>query len=352
MRKNRLVLVLLVAAALLTMYACKSVETTSAMLHNEHGNYSEAIKMAKLALEKNPDDAEAHFQLGISYSMTNKMTEAYNEFMAAARLDPKTKLEDADNNIRSNWAKHFNNGVAEFQAENHLGAAKEFELSTQADPRQIKGWLNLAKVYSKIGEDDSTYVDKANIVADTLLAKVKMEDEEYGDVLAISGKLMIDRGEKERALEIFNKLLLDDPTNFEIVESVGLDFMDDNDWQNAALFIELGSDARRKTNSEDFDAYYNLGVCYSNLENYLKSVDAFQNALLLKDGDQRANYTLLLVYYHGDFLDEAIMQGQKYTEMVPDDPKGWQVLSLSYSKKGMKIMAEEAAKKFQELVGE
>jgi tetratricopeptide (TPR) repeat protein len=351
MRKNRLA-ILLLAAALFTVYACKSVETTSAMLHNEHGNYSEAIKMANLALEKNPEDAEAHFQLGISYSMTNKMSEAYVEFMTAARLDPKTKLEDVENNIRSNWARHFNNGVAEFQLQNYLGAAKEFELATQADPRQIKGWLNLAKVYMNISKEDSTYVEKANTVADTLLAKVRLEDEEYGDVLAISGRLMIDRGEKEQALQIFEKLLLDDPTNFEIVESVGLDFMDVKDWENATLFLELGSEARRKTDSEDFDAYYNLGVCYSNLQNYLKSVDAFQSALLLKDDDQRANYTLLLVYYHGDFLDEAIMQGQKFTEMFPDDPKGWQVLSLSYSKKGMKNMAEEAAKKFKELMGE
>ena len=351
MRRNQLVLLMLFAA-LATVYACKSVETTSAMLHNEHGNYPEAIKQAEAALAKNPDDAEAHFQLGFSYSMTKKMGEAYEEFMTAASLDPEGKAEDAENAIRSNWARHFNSGVAEFGSDNYVGAATEFEQATLADPRQIKGWLNLAKVYSRIALDDSTYWEKAFAVADTLQAKINMEDEEYGDVLAIAGGLMIRRDEKEEAYSLFEKLLLDDPANFEIVEGVGGDLIAEQDWDNAALFLELATDARRKTDSEDFDLYYNLGVCYGNVKNYMKSIEAYQNALLLNNDDKRANYALLLVYYHGEYYDEAIMQGQKYTEMFPDDPKGWQVLSLSYNKKGMKIMAEEAFKKYQELVGE
>jgi len=351
MRRNQLVLLLLFAA-LLTVFACKSVETTSAMLHNQHGNYPEAIKQAQAALANNPNDAEAHFQLGVSYSMTKKMGEAYEEFMTAARLDPEKKKEDAENNIRSNWARHFNNGVAEFQSENHVGAVMEFEQATLADPRQIKGWLNLAKVYSRIGREDSTYWEKAFAVADTLRAKVKMEDEEYGDVLAIAGDLLIRRGEIEEALSLFEKLLLDDPANFEIVEDVGNELIGEQDWENATLFLELAAGARFKTDSEDFEAYYNLGVCYGNIKSYMKSIEAYQNALLLNSEDKRANYALLLANYHGEFLDEAIMQGQKYTEMFSDDPKGWHVLSLSYNRKGMKIMAEEAFKKYKELVGE
>lgn len=351
MRRNQLVLLLLVAA-LSIVFACKSVETTSAMLHNEHGNYPEAIKMAKAALAKNPDDAEAHFQLGYSYSMTKMMKEAYEEFMEASRLDPEGQKERADNAIRSNWVTHFNSGIAEAQAENYVGAAMEFEQATLSDPRDVKGWLNLAKVYSRIGIEDSTYMEKAFVVADTLRAKIKMEDEEYGDVLAIAGGLLIRRGEMEEAFSLFDKLLLDDPANFEIVEGVGNDLIAEQDWENAALFLELASDARRKTDSEDFEAYYNLGVCYGNVQNYIKAIEAYQNALLMDDTNQRANYALLLVYYHGEFFDEAIMQGQKFTEMFTDDPKGWQILSLSYNKKGMKIMAEEAFKKYKELTGE
>ena len=122
-RKHIILLLLVVAVA--TVFACKSVETTSAMLHNQTGNYEDAIEQAKLGLEKNPNDAEAYFQLGISYSYTEEMALAYSSFMSASELDPnKQKL--AEDNIKSNWARHFNAGIAEFQGDNLEGAAVEF----------------------------------------------------------------------------------------------------------------------------------------------------------------------------------------------------------------------------------
>lgn len=351
MRKNFVVLLVLVVA-LSAIFACKSVETTSAMLHNDHGQFDLAIEQAQAALAKNPNDAEAHFQLGVAYSNTKKMREAYDEFTAAAQLDPKGKLENAENNIRSNWARHFNNGVAEYQSDNFAGASMEFEQTVASDPRKIKGWLNLAKAYTRVSEDDSTYLEKAFSVADTLLAKVTKEDDEYGDVLALSGRLLIIRGDKEAAFGIFEKLIIDDPANFDILEGVGADLMGEGDFANAALFLELASDGRLKTDSEDFDLYYNLGVCYNKSENYLKSVEAYHNAIMIKGDEKNVNYALLLTYYEGELYDEAIMQGQNYTEMFPADPRGWQVLSLSFNKKGMKIMAEEAFKKYQEVTGQ
>ena len=262
MRRNAVVLIAMLAA-LTAIFACKSVETTSAMLHNEHGQYNLAIEQAKAALAKNPNDAEAHFQLGVSYSNTKQMRLAYEEFMTAAQLDPKGKLENAENNIRSNWARHFNSGVAEYQAQNFMGAAEEFEEAVAADPRQIKGWLNLAKVYSSVSDEDTTYQVKAFEIADTLLAKIDKEDEEYGDVLALAGRLLILRGDKEQAREIFEKLMMDDPANFEILEDVSNGLIAERDYVNAALFLELAADGRLKTDSEDFDVYYNLGVCYN-----------------------------------------------------------------------------------------
>jgi tetratricopeptide (TPR) repeat protein len=349
MTRKHIILVLL-AAALMTVYACKSVETTSAMLHNQTGNYEEAIKNAKLGLEKNPQDAEAYFQLGISYSYTEEMALAYENFMKAAELDPsKEKL--AEDNIKSNWARHFNAGIAEFQGDNIEGAAVEFKECVDADPRQIKGWLNLAKSYNALAQDDSTYWDKSFAVADTLEALVKEDDQDYGKVLELVGRVLIIKGEYDRAYEIFEKLLRDDPVNAEIAEDVGDGFLVKEDWENAVKFFKLAVEGRRATETESFDLYYNLGVAYLRMDEFLLSADAFQSALIVQPDNKAANYSLLLAYYSGEFWDEAIMQGQAYTEKFPDDARGWQILSLSFSKRGMKIKAEEAARKYQELMG-
>ena len=344
--RNAALAVLIVS--LFAFSACKSVETTSAMLHNEHGNYDLAIAQAKKALENNPNDAEAHFQLGVSYSYTGDMAGAYKEFITAATLDPK-KRDDAETDIKSNWAKHFNNGLSEFQTENLAGAAHEFELTTQADPRQVKGWLNLTKVYYQLSLNDSTYTQRAYQTVDTLIAKTTEEDGDYGSVLALAGQVMVKRGMKEQAVSIFEKLLLDDPANYEEVERAGNEFLAQRDWVSGAQFLQMAIDARKKTSSEDFESYYNLGVAHFNAKECAKAVDAYLSALGIDAENKQGNYSLLLAYYQCEMYDDAILQGQQYSEKWPDDPNGWRILSLAYSKKGMKLKAEEAAKKFQDL---
>jgi tetratricopeptide (TPR) repeat protein len=347
MRKSTAILPILVVA-LLAVYACKSVETTSAMLHNEHGQYDKAIEMAGKALEKNPSDAEAHFQLGVSYSYTGDMAGAYKEFTTAAKLDPK-KISIAETGIKSNWAKHFNSGLSEYQTDNMAGAAHEFELATQADPRDVKGWLNLTKVYYAMGFNDSTYLDKAYESVDTLLAKTGEKDESYVNVLALAGQIMVNRGMKDNALNIFEKLLLVDPAKYEDVERAGNDYLANKEWENGASLLQMGIEARKKTSSEDFESYYNLGVAYFNAKNYPRAIEAYLAALEIDPENKPASYSLLLTYYQNEMYDDAILQGQKYTEKYPGEADGWRILSLAYSKKGMKLKAEDAARKFQEL---
>lgn len=341
-------IVALLVLSLAIALGCKSVETTSAMLHNEHGNYEKAIEMAKLALEKNPNDAEAHFQLGVSYSYTGDMAGAYREFQTAAALDPK-KRSFAETDIKSNWARHFNQGISEYQQENYAGAAHEFELATQADPRQIKGWLNLANVYYLMSDVDSTMLPKTYEVVDTLLAKLDENSEEYPSVLGLTGRVMVKKGQVEDAIRIFEKLLVDDPANFDQVEIVGQDYLSKRDWENAAIFLGMAVEARKKTNSEDFASWYDLGVAYFNGKNCDKAIEAYERALEIEPDNRAGNYSLLLAFYQCERYDDAVVQGQRYTEKWGDDPNGWRILSLSYSKKGMKLKAEEAAKKFQEL---
>jgi tetratricopeptide (TPR) repeat protein len=347
MKRNMGLLAILVFSLVAT-YSCKSKETMSAILHNDQGTYDKAIEQAKLAIANNPNDADAHFELGRAFSFTGDMGGAYTEFQTAARLDPK-KAADAETGIKSNWAKHFNAGISEFQAENLAGAANEFELTTKADPRQVKGWLNLAKVYAGLAMGDSTYTTLEYATVDTLIAKTKDDSEDYASVLALTGHVMVKRGMKEDALKIFEKLLLDDPANYEEIERAGNAYLAEKDWEGGAVLLQMAVDARKKTDSEDFESYYNLGVAYFNAKNCAKAIEAYLSAYDIEPENRQGNYSMLLSYYSCEMYDDAMLQGQKYTEKFPEDPNGWRLLSLSYSKKGMKIKAEEAAKKFQEL---
>lgn len=330
----------------------KQTDTIEAMLHNQTKNYDKAIEMAILAIEKKPDDAEAYFQLAISYSLkeTPEVGKAYTYFRKAAELDPK-KEPLSENNIGSNWAKHFNLGVSEYQSGNLQDAANEFDQAILADPRKVKSWLNLAMVYNRIAIDDSTYKEALYTATETLMGLIETGDPDYGKVLALAGRVMIMRDNETKAIEIFERLLTDHPTHAEEIERVGNDFLRQKNFASAARMFEIAAKGYIETETENPDLYYNMGVCYLRTDQFLRAAEAYQQVLTYQPDNVRAYYSRLLSYYQGKYWNEAIMFGQEYTDTVaPEDPRGWQLLSLSLKKTGKNLDAEIAVKKYFSLI--
>ena len=132
------------------------------------GDRNLAIETAKQGLAKDPNDAEAYFQLGVAYSQLDSVGEAYHDFTKAAELDPKRE-KLANDNIQSNFAKHYNRALNLSRDENVQAAAAEFEKATQADPRQAKGHFMLGSAYERMGVDDPSYYPKAIEALDQVL---------------------------------------------------------------------------------------------------------------------------------------------------------------------------------------
>lgn len=339
----------LVAAVLIViggLYGCKSVETTSAMLHNQTQSYDKAIESAKLGLEKNPNDAEAYYQLGYSYSKKDSMSLAYENFKKAAELDPnREKL--VEDNIKSNWAGHYNNGLSEQQLGNLKGAVEEFDKATKADPRRLKSWLRLVRIAFTLADEDSVYLEKTYEATDSLRLRLDKEHESYTTALSIIGRIEAYRGNIDRALESFEALIDEDPTKVKSIESTAEDFRAKGEWASAAKFYEIAIDGYERSGEENFAVYHNLGLVYRQQKKYHKAIVAYESAHRIKPKDKVAAYSLLVTYYQAKLFDQAIMFGEEYTQKIaPEDPRGWQVLSASYKEKGFKIKAEEAYKKY------
>jgi tetratricopeptide (TPR) repeat protein len=338
----------ILAALVFALSSCKSVETLSAQNQTDKGNYTQAADMAKRAVTKNPNDAEAHFLLGETASNTEDMATAYREFTMAGKLDPK-KLSDVEAAIKANWDRHYDGGMGVLEKGDAAGAAREFNLATQADPREIKGWLNMAKVYYGMADKDSTLMLKVYAAVDTMLVKNKETDPNYQKVLSFEGRILARRGMTAEAIKIFDELLSLDPSESEVVEESGIQCLSRKDWQSASELFPLVIEAQQKTNSESFEPYYNLGAAYLNLKDYTKAIDALTEAVRIDPANKKGQYYLLLANYQGSQFDEAIHLGQNYTTKYADDQNGWRVLSLAYSKRGMTAKAQEAAKKAMEL---
>lgn len=114
-----------------------------------------AIKQLNAILQENPEDAEAHFQLGIVYSIEDSVSLAFKHFEKSVEYDPSPKrISWVDQNLEHNYMKHFCLGKAAIKDGNYEHAVYEFKIATSADPRKWEAFYQLAITYIKLGSDN------------------------------------------------------------------------------------------------------------------------------------------------------------------------------------------------------
>jgi len=337
------------ALAVVAMAGCKSKETTSAILRNQEGNYELAIKLAKDSLAKNPNDAEAHFQLGVSYSYLDSMTLAYEHFMKAKAIEPK-KTADCDNNIQSNFARHYKIGQSSFNRQDIATAADEFEMATQADPTQAIAHYNLAVAYSRLALQDSTYHEKALAAADKALSVSNPTEANYTRALQLAGRELVALNREDEAATRFKRLIEEDPASYKVIEEIGTDELNQKSYKSAAVFLKMAAQARAKVGADDAKVYYNIGVSLYNLRKedpatIDEAITYYVKALDLTPDDTDTVFNILVAYAAKSDWTNAAQWGEKYVSINPSDANGWKLLARSYTELGDEEKASEAIKR-------
>lgn len=332
---------------------CQSVATTSAKLRNQEGNYDLAIDLAREGLAANPNDAEAHFQLGYSYSKLDSVALAYEHFTKARELDPK-KTADVRDNIQSNFAKHYKLGQSAFNRQDYKAASDEFDLAAQADPTQANAFYNLGVAYDRLAEDDSTYHEKALAAADKVLELSNPSDANYPRALQLAGGQLVAMGREEEAVNRFQRLIDEDPASYDVIQGIGTDLLNRKEWKGASVFLKMAAEARAKVGAEDFDVYYNIGVALYNQRQddpnaTAEAISYYDKALALTPDEPTTTFNILVAYYSMRDFTNAALWGEKFVLLKPDDWRGWQLLSQTYGELDEKDKQNQAGKRYEEL---
>jgi tetratricopeptide (TPR) repeat protein len=337
----------------MAVFGCQSVATTSAKLRNQEGNYELAIKLAQEAVAKNPKDAEAHFQLGVSYSYLDSVALAYQHFMKAKELDPE-KAADADNNIQSNFAKHYKLGQSSFNRQDLKTAASEFELATKANPTQAVAYYNLAVANQKLAQTDSTLHVRALAAADKVLSLSNPTEANYTKALRVAGEELIVLHRENEAGQRFKRLIDEDPASYKVIEDIGTEELEGKNFKASAEFLKLAAKARERVGAPDAKVYYNIGVSLYNLRkenpsNIDEAISYYQKALNITPDDPDTVFNILVAYAAKEDWSDAAQWGERYVTVNPNDANGWKLLARSYTELGQQDKAEEAVKRYDML---
>lgn len=346
-------LIALVGLALVA--GCKSKETTSAIIHNQTGRYDLAIQTASEAIAINPEDPEAHFQLALAYSHVDSVALAYTHFVKSAQLDPKPKRQaNVQTNIQSNYAKHYNVAIKKESDRERLA---EFTKAAEADPRRSKSFLQLGRTYAALADKESNpeYLDKAVENFDKVLELASPADKDYTDALESAGGVLAKAGRPEEAVSRFNRLVEEDPTNYRMIETIGIERLKREDWKGATVFLDLAARARAKINADNFELFYNIGVAYFQLgkqkaEHLPTAIEYYEKALNMQPNEPTTTYNILAAHVVAEDWESAITWGERYVELDSENEKGWQLLSRAYSEVGDQQKATQCMRRYEQII--
>jgi Tfp pilus assembly protein PilF len=352
MKKQALLTTALLVAA---TAAFAGLHTRSGTVYVQNGQYHDAVRELKLAIEEDANDSKAHFMIGVAYSNLDSVGLAYTHFMKAKELDPK-KTRDCDNNIQSNYAKHYQSGQKAFSQNNMAGAAHEFNLATEASPAQSSAHYNLAVAYSRLAQHDSTYYAKTLASADKVLELTDPKDPNYMRALQLAANQLVYLGKPDEAKARLQSTIDEDPSQYPMVEEMGNDMLNRQNWAGASSFLKLAAEGRTAAGAEDATVLKNIGIAEFNLgktdpAHLDEAIKYYEQALVIQGDDPDTTFNLLAAYVKKEDWASASIWGEKYVQLVPAEPKGWQLLARCYGELGEDDKAAEALGRYSSLKG-
>ena len=330
---------------LLLMIGCAgSTNFTSAKVYYyKNKDYAKAESFAKLAIQDEPNNWEAHLILALSLAQQEKYSEAAKAFKKARELAPENKKKLVYDNQRSFFVTNYNKGISANTMMDYRQAAEYFEKAIAVDPDDPKGYINLGVAYSMLNEHDKSLEAFKNAI------KVDSTSVEAWRNLGITYQA---RGEYEEAAKAFAKVVELSPDDYDGLFSLGDMYFQLGEHQKALESYKKAAEIK----GDDAALQYQIGATLFILEKYKEAGQAFQtSAALSKDKDpdlyKDALFNLGVSYLKMQDYDAAITTLQRVLA-IEETAEVHEMLGAAYGKKGMK---EEAIKEFErakELGGE
>jgi tetratricopeptide (TPR) repeat protein len=388
MRKRNWILAVLLLTAVVVV-GCKHPFVNSGNIYVDQGLLKKAEYCYRYAINEEPDNGEAHFQLGYTLSEMAKehlaegeldsarvkFIEASEHYMRAAEIDSAMWKDDADLNMSSNFARVFNEGSKLVRQGEEDAALEFYEMAYHIDPRGENGArarLNIVQIrFSDIqdqftyarGQDDAAGMQEARDEAQQLLATIDetmptvrdQEDKRTFIEVKAAALRMLDRDDEARAL--YEELLEENPDDINLMLALARSQKEQREYAGAARFYQRALDqiAMAPIINQDGRYDYVYAECaraYFRADMFEEAVPAFRQALdVAKSDAERIEYydRIAVCYYNMEDYENALDYARRVTDMDPEHLNGWQIQCRSLNRLERQEEAEPACLRFSEL---
>ncbi len=347
MKRAVILSIAVILLGLLLITGCRPPEVEGVVVDIQNGMYDKAFELAKEAVQKYPNNAEAWYWLGYLYGRQEdfvKMNEAFDKSLALSQQFAQ-QIEQAR---FSYFANNFNDALNNYykparaakdpkkKKELYKKAAEKFLKSFQAYPTHDEPLTPLAVSLIQIGDTVKAeqYLDKAiemDPKNDTLMVTV-------GDFYYRIGKL-------DKAKELYQRALQANPKNVNAHLAMGEIYTKEEKWDEAVK--ELNTAAELAPDNPTIPM--NIGIIYYNNEKYQEAIPFLKKSLSMDPNNKDMTELLSICYLQTKQYDQALPFLEEAVKKFPDSALLWNNLGVVYAQKGMKEKAEEAFNKQKQL---
>ena len=246
------------------------------------------------AIQANPNDSTAHFNLGISYMNDQKFNLAFSEF--------KTCLDLNSKDDRARELMESCQGISAYFKNNFPAAVDHFQKALAINPQNPNAGLLIADCYIKLKD-----YDRAESALKTYAQNNPDGKEKASEDLA---KLYVDQKKYPEAIKELKNMLEVDSHNIDTLESLGVAYFQMKDYQNAVRYWE--SAIKLQQTSRTFRL---LGFSYYNLGNFTDAIRCYQKSIQLETSKSPQDqdlpsladtyFNLAVAYNDNAFYDEV-----------------------------------------------
>ena len=239
------------------------LQTLLGSAHARLGQHQDAIACFAKAVERRPENVEAHNNLGMLYGALGQDQEAADSFAKVVALLPDHP--DARNNL----------GVVLGRLGRFDEAAAAFHTALKLRPDQAPTWFNLGNLYKDVGRNEEAVAAFRQAIA---------RQPGYAPAYNNLGRLLYGVGRNEDAVQILSQAVSVKPDFAEAHNNLGVALGNLGRHDEAATHFRRAL-AIQPTYAE---AHYNLGSQLANLGRPDDAIACFDRALVLKPAYARA----------------------------------------------------------------
>ncbi len=260
-----------------------------------------ALDAAKAAVQANPKDAVAHFNLGLLHFNRQSFDEALPSFEQAVKLDSKDKT--------AKEMLETTRGVQAYFKKDHKKAAESFKKALSYNPQNQSAGQLLGNCYLYMKEYDKaekSYQDYLKAFPNNKdAAKVANQN---------LSKLYIDQKRYPEAITALKNLLAADPKNADAHNNLGVVYFRTKDFTNAAASWEKALKIRPK----DAQALKFLGFSYYNQGKFKEAISRYESSLKLEKNDPELYFNMAVAYLDNGQYDRS---AEAFGAALKIDPK-------------------------------